>query len=218
MPCGGAINIHVLSLSLSLSPRSSQSSRHSHGRGAHHTTTSFSHAIDKCLSFRMMVWLVSYYEFYDRHVILLIIINSILNVGLPEQAMGWLLLTVGLRWVVKDRSTKFLYTIFTPFVQIISTILCNIIGGLEMAVFLKEEGYIRLIQCFLNPALMLNRPESPNPLTGDQQVLELLPGGGHPPMRRHGQAMEDPLYKLFVPDKDVKQGMYMYMYSVYVHV
>ena len=77
-----------------------------------------------------------------------------------------------------------------------------------MANFLKEEGYIRLIQCFLNPGLMLNRPESPNPLTGDQQVLELLPGGGHRPMRRNGQSMEDPLYKLFVPDKDVKQGMY----------
>ena len=75
-----------------------------------------------------------------------------------------------------------------------------------MAGFLKEEGYIRLIQCFLNPALMQNRPESPNPLTGDQQVLELLPGGGHRPLRRPGQAMEDPLYKLFVPNKDVKQG------------
>ena len=51
-----------------------------------------------------------------------------------------------------------------------------------MAGYLKEEGYIRLIQCFLNPALMLNRPESPNPLTGDQQVLELyvseMGGGG----------------------------------------
>lgn len=96
------------------------------------------------------------------------------------------------------------------FIQITSSILCNIVGGQEMATSLKEEGYIRLIQCFLNPALMLNRPESPNPLTGDQQVLELLPGGGHRPLRRRGQAMEDPLYRLFVPSKDVKQGTYTY--------
>jgi hypothetical protein len=27
-------------------------------------------------------------------------------------------------------------------------------------------------------------------------------------LRRPGQVMEDPLYKLFVPDKDVKQGTY----------
>ena len=76
-----------------------------------------------------------------------------------------------------------------------------------MAGYFKEEGYIRLIQCVLNPALMLNRPESPNPLTGDELVLELLPDGRHRPLRRRGgQGTEDPLYKLFVPDKDVKQG------------
>ena len=99
---------------------------------------------------------------------------------------------------------------FSLFLQITSAILCNIIGGQEMAGYLKEEGCIRLIQCFLIPALMLNRPESPNPLTGDQQVLELLPGGGHRPLRRPGQVMEDPLFKLFVPDKGVKQGVCMY--------
>ena len=77
-----------------------------------------------------------------------------------------------------------------------------------MSAILKEEGYIRLIQCFLNPDLMLNRPESPNPLTGDQQVLELIPGGGARPIRTRGQqAKEDPLHKLFVCSEDEKQGI-----------
>ena len=76
-----------------------------------------------------------------------------------------------------------------------------------MSPYFKEEGYIRVIQCFLNPDLMLNRPESPNPLTGDEQVLELLPGGGHRTKRR-GQATEDPLHSLFVYPKDQKQGMF----------
>lgn len=77
-----------------------------------------------------------------------------------------------------------------------------------MSGFLKEEGYIRVIQCFLNPELMLNRPESPNPLTGDQQVLELVPGGGHRPIQRRGQAKEDPLYSLFVPNEQQKEGIF----------
>ena len=75
-----------------------------------------------------------------------------------------------------------------------------------MSAYFKEEGYIRVIQCFLNPELMLNRPESPNPLTGDEQVLELLPGGGHRTKRR-GQATEDPLHSLFVYPEDQKQGI-----------
>lgn len=83
-----------------------------------------------------------------------------------------------------------------------------------MSALLKEEGYIRLIQCFLNPDLMLNRPESPNPLTGDQQVLELIPGGGARPIQTRGQAKEDPLRNLFVCSEDEKQGMCMLLYYV----
>ena len=75
-----------------------------------------------------------------------------------------------------------------------------------MSALLKEEGYIRLIQCFLNPDLMLNRPESPNPLADDQQVLELVPGGGAKPIKRRGQTKEDPLHSLFVFNEDEKQG------------
>ena len=61
-----SLSFTPLSLSF-LPPSSAQSTRHS--RGSHHATTSFTHTIDKHLSFRMMVWLVSYYEFFDKKVI-----------------------------------------------------------------------------------------------------------------------------------------------------
>ena len=113
--------------------------------------------------------------------------------------------------IIIDFTGVYIYVSINPCLfsqfQIKSTLLCNIIGGQEMSQFLKEEGYIRVIQCFLNPDLMLNRPESPNPLTGDQQVLELLPRGGHRPIQRRGQAMEDPLHNMFVRDDKDKEGM-----------
>ena len=77
-------------------------------------------------------------------------------------------------------------------------------GGQEISHYLKEEGYIRLIQCFLNPQLMLNRPESANPLDG-QQVLEITPDGRTTLIKRTGKQF-DPLYKLFMPDDRRKQG------------
>ena len=43
--------------------------------------------------------------------------------------------------------------------QVASELLCNVVGG-KLAPYLQEEGYIQLIQCFLNPQLMLCCPES----------------------------------------------------------
>ena len=74
-----------------------------------------------------------------------------------------------------------------------------------MSPYLKEEGYIRLIQCFLCPDLMLNRKEVPNVLREDQAVLELTSDGRHRPIRRGGNEM-DPVHDLFVPENPEQQG------------
>ena len=71
-----------------------------------------------------------------------------------------------------------------------------------MSTFLLEEGYVHIIQCFLNPGLIKNCPEVPNPLNEHEQVLELH-GGGHQPIKREGQEKDDPLFRLF---HEVKQG------------
>ena len=64
--------------------------------------------------------------------------------------------------------------------------------------YLKEEGYIRLIQCFLQPGLMLQHPELSRSHSRVQggEVSEHLPQ--QPP-----QAV-DPIYQLFMSDQ---QGM-----------
>ncbi len=80
-----------------------------------------------------------------------------------------------------------------------SPLLCNIVGGQELGEDLREEGYIRLLQCFLNPALMIQRKEAPNALT-DQQVLQLGPDGRPRVMTKAGHQV-DPIYQLFVPDQ-----------------
>ena len=77
--------------------------------------------------------------------------------------------------------------------QVTSKLLCKVMGD-QLATYLCEEGCIRLIQCFLNPQLMLCHPESPNPL----HVLELVPRGGHLTLERRGKKV-DPLYQLFMP-------------------
>lgn len=83
--------------------------------------------------------------------------------------------------------------------------MCDIIGGQEMSNYLQEEGYVRLIQCFLKPGLMLERPESPNALT-EQQVLQLgLDGKAHV-LKRQG-AQVDPIYQLFVPSNPDELGL-----------
>ena len=54
---------------------------------------------------------------------------------------------------------------------------------------------------------MVCRPENPNPLRADEEVLELVPGGGH---RRRKPKVKvktvDPLYQLFVPDDPKQTG------------
>ena len=74
-----------------------------------------------------------------------------------------------------------------------------------MEEYLREDSYIRLIQCFLNPELMLKNPEPPNVLRDDQPIIELTPGGGYRPRPRDGKR-EDPLHLLFQPEGPQQQG------------
>ena len=69
-----------------------------------------------------------------------------------------------------------------------------------------EEGHIAIIQRFLNPDLMLTKPELPNPLREDEEVLVLEPGGRQArPKQRKGKE-EDPLIQLFRPSKQPSGG------------
>jgi len=77
-------------------------------------------------------------------------------------------------------------------------------GGQELAEYLTEDGYIRLLQCFLNPALMVERREAPNALT-DQQVLQLGSDGRAKVLQKEGQKV-DPIYLLFRPGREEKLG------------
>ena len=74
-------------------------------------------------------------------------------------------------------------------------------GGQELAEYLREDGYIRLLQCFLNPALMVQRKEAPNALT-DQQ---LGADGRARVIHKVGQQV-DPIYLLFIPEESEKLG------------
>ena len=88
-----------------------------------------------------------------------------------------------------------------------SELLCNAIGGDKMSRFFSEEGHIAIIQRFLNPDLMLTKPELPNPLREDEEVLVLQVGGRQAkPKQRKGKA-EDPLLELFRPSKSQPAGM-----------
>ncbi len=73
---------------------------------------------------------------------------------------------------------------------------------------LREEGYIRMIQCFLHPRLMLERRENPNSLT-ERQVMELGADGRPHLLQQEGVGPQvDPVYQLFVPDKPEDIGMW----------
>ena len=74
-----------------------------------------------------------------------------------------------------------IYTYLSP--QVASELLCNVVGG-KLAPYLQEEGYIQLIQCFLNPQLMLCCPES---LTTMKKEI-------------------DPIHQLFVPSEHQQIG------------
>ena len=64
-----------------------------------------------------------------------------------------------------------------------------------MLPYLKEEGYVRMIQCLLFPDLMIHREEAPN----------VLRDGRHQPIKRCGNEM-DPVYELFMPPNPEQQG------------
>ena len=54
---------------------------------------------------------------------------------------------------------------------------------------------------------MICQPENPNPLREDEEVLELVPGGGHRRRRPHTRVKtEDPLHQLFVPNDPKQTG------------
>ena len=60
---------------------------------------------------------------------------------------------------------------------------------------------------------MVSCPENPNPIRDDEEVLKLVPGGGH---RRKQPKVKvktvDPLYQLFVPDDPKQTGKNIRMY------
>ena len=63
--------------------------------------------------------------------------------------------------------------------------LCNVMEN-QLKFYIGEKGCIRLIQCFLNPELMLNSPESPKLKSKDKKI--------------------DPIHQLFVPSERQKMG------------
>lgn len=73
-----------------------------------------------------------------------------------------------------------------------------------MSNYLRDEGCIRLIQCFLQPDLMLEHSENPNPLT-EEKVFELGPDNT-PRVRQHEEVHSDPVYQLFMASN---LGMYI---------
>ena len=78
-----------------------------------------------------------------------------------------------------------------------------------MSNYLQEEGYIHLIQCFLEPNRMVQCKESPNSLT----ERELGPDG-RPQVIPQDNIQWDPLYQLFMPTQPDDIGMYMVDVSV----
>ena len=71
-------------------------------------------------------------------------------------------------------------------------------GG-QLAPYLGEKGCIRLIQCFLDPELMICHPESPKPF--QESVL----GGNYHRLDREGKK-NDHLYQLFTPNEHQQIG------------
>ena len=83
-----------------------------------------------------------------------------------------------------------------------SSKLCDVIGGetfIKLANLTQAE--IHLFQSFLKKKCMIKRPEHPNPLQPNENVLELLPGGGvQPKQSSSGSEPIDPLYNMFYED------------------
>ena len=95
----------------------------------------------------------------------------------------------------------------TP-IQTQSHTLCELIGTEQFYQLARlQEAEIRLFQCFLDTRQMICQPENPNPLREDEEVLELVPGGGHRRRRPHTRVKtEDPLHQLFVPNDPKQTG------------
>lgn len=66
--------------------------------------------------------------------------------------------------------------------------------------YLKEEGYIRLLQCFLQPNNLIQRKENTNSLT-DQEMAYGKPN-------EIQELQVDPLHQLFNPEKPKELGMH----------
>ena len=69
-------------------------------------------------------------------------------------------------------------------------------GG-QLAPYLGEEGCIRLIQCFLNPELMICRPEP---------LQDLVLGGSYRTLVLGREGKIDHLYQLFTPNEHQQTG------------
>ena len=81
-----------------------------------------------------------------------------------------------------------------------------------------RESEIRLFQCFLDTRLMQCRPEDPNTLRLDEEVLELGPGGRlrrKQPRGRH--KMVDPLHELFHPTDPTTIGALVSVSHTFMH-
>ena len=89
--------------------------------------------------------------------------------------------------------------------------LCELIGseGFSQIAQLKE-GEVRLFQCFLDTRRMICRPENPNPLREDEDVLELVAGGHRRKKPRGKVKTVDPLYQIFVPNDPKQTGEWTY--------
>lgn len=120
----------------------------------------------------MVLWLATYYKFYDEKV---------------------------MKFVLKHLYICML-SLCISIIQIVSPSLCNVIGGPEMAKYLHEGSYIRLLRCFLHPDLILPHEESPSSLT-EQQVLDLGVHGITQDIKCEGKHV-DPLHQLFFADNE----------------
>ena len=82
-----------------------------------------------------------------------------------------------------------------------------------MSPYLKEERYIRLIQCFLIPDQMLIRKDVSHVLSEEQSVLEHTSSGVHTSIGSEGVEI-DLLYDLFDPKKLDRQGNLSIVYTL----
>jgi hypothetical protein len=112
--------------------------------------------IDRKQTFKMMVWLVAYYEFF-----------------------------------ITKKASK---------------ITSQEIGS-QLKPYLKEEGVIKIIQCFLYPKFLVQCQESPLPLREDATLLEVLPNGRVKQIQREGSDKVDPLFELFLPPRLAKRAL-----------